>query len=235
MAHLLRPSAARIHKEDPWKRSWYAFVPGSTHFGELTGFADDIVAGGTGFPMHPHRDMEITTILLEGAQLHEDSTGGKHRVDPHSVQTMSAGTGIRHSEVNASATGSFHSYQIWVYPKTLGRAPRYGTFTFTPEQKRNTVLLALSPDERNGSALIGQDAFFSVSALDAGISLEYGMQLAGNGVYIHCAKGQVAVDGHLLRPGDAIGVYDAQAAHIQAHEASELILVEVPMQRGIHV
>ncbi len=222
-------------RDDGWKKSWYAFVPNQTHFGELCGFADDIVNGGIGFPMHPHRDMEISTIVTHGAQVHEDSTGGKHRVDAGSVQTMSAGTGIRHSEVNASPTVPFHSYQIWVYPKALGTSPRYGTFTFSPEQKRNTFLLALTPDERGGTARIGQEAFFSLSAMDAGKELRYAMNLPGNGVYVHCAEGRVIVEGHELNAGDAVGVYDASDFAIRANENSELILVEVPMARGVRV
>lgn len=235
MRFLLRPSASRLHRNDGWKKSWYAFVPGQTHFGELTGFADDIVAGGGGFPLHPHRDMEISTIVLSGAQLHEDSTGGRQLVDAHTVQTMSAGTGIRHAEMNASPTEPFRSYQIWMYPKVEGSAPRYGSFTFTPEQKRNTFLLALSPDERGGSARIGQEAFFSLSAMEAGMRLTYTLHVPGRGVYIHCAEGRVQVEGHVLNAGDAIGVYDTASVAIGAEIASELILVETPMHRGIHV
>jgi quercetin 2,3-dioxygenase len=235
MRFLLRPSTSRLHRDDGWKKSWYAFVPGQTHFGELTGFADDIVAGGGGFPLHPHRDMEISTIVTQGAQVHEDSTGGRQLVDAHTVQTMSAGTGIRHAEVNASPTEAFRSYQIWMYPKQAGAAPRYGSFTFTPEHKRNTFLLALSPDERGGSTRIGQDAFFSLSALDAGMERSYAMHLPGNGVYIHCAEGRVVVEGQVLNAGDALGVYDTASVAIRAEYASELILVETPMHRGIHV
>lgn len=235
MRFLLRPSASRLHRNDGWKKSWYTFVPGQTHFGELTGFADDIVAGGGGFPLHPHRDMEISTIVTQGAQLHEDSTGGRQLVDAHTVQTMSAGTGIRHAEMNASPTEPFRSYQIWMYPKSEGSKPRYGSFTFTPEQKRNIFLLALSPDERAGSARIGQDAFFSLSAMEAGIELPYAMHLSGNGVYIHCAEGRVVVEGQVLNAGDAIGVYDTASVAIRAEAASELILVETPMHRGIQV
>ena len=116
-----------------------------------------------------------------------------------------------------------------------GSAPRYGSFTFTPEQKRNTFLLALSPDERGGSARIGQEAFFSLSAMEAGMRLTYTLHVPGRGVYIHCAEGRVQVEGHVLNAGDAIGVYDTASVAIGAEIASELILVETPMHRGIHV
>ncbi len=235
MKTLLRPNASRWHKEDAWKRSAYAFVPNQTHFGELCGFADDVVAAGQGFGMHPHQNMEITTILMAGAQKHRDDTGGEGYLDAHSMQTMSAGTGIMHSEFNASETESFHSYQIWVYPKTLNVAPRYGHFAFMPEQKRNQVLLGISPDGRGGTATIHQDAFFSLSSLDSGAELEYPMHLQGNGVYVHCAAGAVEIAGHRLGAGDAIGVYETDGVHIHATESAELVFVEVPMQRGVRV
>ena len=233
MKTLFRPDQSRIHRRGDWKRSAYAFVPYETHFGELCGFADDVVAPGRGFGMHPHRDMEITTILRAGAQRHEDSTGGKHVLGTNAVQTMSAGTGIRHSEVNASATEPFHSYQIWVYPRRPGGAPRYETFTHRPEDGQDRFLLALSPDRRDGSAMIRQDAFFSVAALRPGFTGRYAMHAKGDGVYVHCAAGAVAVAGQRLGPGDAIGIWEIDGVGVAAHSASELVLVEVPMARGV--
>jgi len=235
METLLRPSEARIHRTDDWKTSAYAFVPYQTHFGELCGFADDVVAPGQGFGMHPHRDMEISTVMLAGAQRHRDSTGATFLVDEHSVQTMSAGTGILHSEFNASSTEPFHSYQIWVYPKQRGGAPRHEAFAYRPEDERNRFLLALSPDRREGSALIGQDAFFSIAAFDAGKGGHYALHGAGQGVYVHCARGEVRVAGHRLGAGDAIGVWATDACAVEAITATELVLVEVPMARGVRV
>lgn len=235
MKTLYRPNAARWHKEDAWKKSAYAFVPNQTHFGELCGFADDVVAAGQGFGMHPHRNMEISTVIMSGAQRHRDNTGGEGYLDAHGMQTMSAGTGIMHSEYNASDTERFHSYQIWIYPKLLDVAPRYGHFTFSAEHKRNRVLLGISPDGREGSATINQDAFLSVARIEAGQAVEYQMHLAGNGVYIHLAQGHIAVAGQELQPGDAIGIYEADHMTLQATQDSELVFVEVPMQRGVKV
>jgi quercetin 2,3-dioxygenase len=235
MKILLRPSASRWHKEDAWKKSAYAFAPNQTHFGELCGFADDIVAAGQGFGMHPHQNMEISTILMAGAQKHRDNTGGEGYLDALSLQTMSAGTGIMHSEFNASETESFHSYQIWVYPKKSNVAPRYGHFVFAPAQKLNQVLLGISPDGRDGTAVINQDAFFSLSNLETGHKLAYKMNMKDNGVYIHCAAGSVEIAGHQLHAGDAIGIYESDVFQIQATQTAELVFVEVPMQRGINV
>jgi quercetin 2,3-dioxygenase len=233
MKTLWRPDASRMHRTDAWKRSAYAFVPYQTHFGELCGFADDVVAPGQGFGMHPHREMEISTILLSGSQRHRDSTGGTQVLSPNAVQTMSAGTGIEHSEGNASTTAPFHSFQIWVYPRDRGGPARYETFSHSPEDKQNRLLLALSPDRREGSALIGQDAFFSVSALTAGTTLHAPVRVAGDGVYVHCASGSVVVAGQRLGPGDALGVWETDDFTLEALETSELILVEVPMRRGV--
>ena len=235
MKFLIRPNEARWHKEDAWKKSAYAFVPMQTHFGELCGFADDIVYGGEGFGMHPHKNMEISTVLVSGSQAHKDNTGSEGIVHTNSIQTMSAGTGIMHSEFNASKTEPFHSYQIWVYPKELNVRPRHETFNYLPTDKLNKILLALSPDRRNKSALINQDAFFSVSNLNKGLSLEYKMNMNGNGVYIHCVSGAVQIENYSLSDGDALGVYEIENFQINATEESELIFVEVPMGRGILV
>ncbi|MDX2191632.1 MAG: pirin family protein [Bacteroidota bacterium] len=233
MKYILRKSEDRIHKKDEWKTSAYAFVPFQTNFGELCGFADDIVQPGKGFGMHPHKNMEISTIVIDGAQSHKDDTGSEGIVDAKCVQTMSAGTGIMHSEYNASATESFHSFQIWVYPKELNVLPRHEKFVFDPKDKKNRVLLALSPDGRNNTAKINQDAFFSLSELEKDMKVNYTMNMSNNGVYIHCAKGTVNIEDNLIHEGDAIGIYETSAISILALQNAELIFVEVPMQRGI--
>lgn len=233
MQFILRRSADRMHKTDAWKKSAYAFVPYQTYFGELCGFADDWVNAAQGFGMHPHQNMEITTILMQGKQAHKDNTGSQGVIDNLTIQTMSAGTGIMHSEFNASDSDAFHSYQIWVYPKIQNVAPRYGSFKFTPEDKLNTVLLALSPDGRNGTALINQDAFFSVLTLEAGQTISYNINMPGSGVYIHNGGGQVVIANNTLAEGDAIGCYDTEEVSITALQTAELVFVEVPMQRGI--
>ena len=233
MKVILRSSNDRIHRQDAWKKSAYSFVPYQTNFGELCGFADDVVEAGQGFGMHPHQNMEISTIVISGSQAHKDNTGSEGVIDENCIQTMSAGTGIVHSEFNASETESFHSFQIWVYPKLENVKPRHGKFTYQPEDKLNNILLAISPDGRNGTAVISQDAFFSVSRLEKGNSIEYIVNLKDNGVYIHCANGSVEIDSKLLNAGDAIGVYETNAFSINSITDSELIFVEIPMHRGI--
>ena len=235
MKTLYRPDRDRMHRQDAWKTSAYAFVPYETYFGELCGFADDVVAPGRGFGMHPHRDMEISTLMLSGAQRHRDTTGSEHLLQLNAVQTMSAGTGLEHSEINASATEPFHSFQVWVSPKRAGGAPRHEAFSYAPGDKHNQWLLALSPDRREGSALIGQDAFFSVGAFDSGQRARYAMRGQGNGVYMHCAKGELSVGGHRLKAGDAVGVWESEGFELEVLSTAELVLVEVPMVRGVRV
>ncbi len=235
MKYLIRKNNDRIHKRDSWKRSAYAFVPYQTNFGELCGFADDVVEAGQGFGMHPHKNMEISTIVISGAQAHKDNTGSEGIVDPNCVQTMSAGTGILHSEFNASATEAFHSFQIWVYPKVENVQPRHAKFNYQREDKLNKVLLALSPDGRQGTEMINQDAFFSVSKLEKGQAITYRMNQEHNGVYLHCATGSIETEKIELESGDAIGVYDTSTFSVIAHEDAELFFVEVPMNRGIKI
>ena len=233
MKYLIKKNEDRIHKQDNWKTSAYAFVPYQTHFGELCGFADDVVAGGKGFGMHPHQNMEISTIVLKGSQQHKDNTGSEGTLSANAVQTMSAGKGIMHSEFNASATESFSSYQIWIYPKQQQVDPRYEQFSYAPADKLNHILLALSPDRRNNSALINQDAFLSVLRLEKGKEINYPLYVNGHGVYIHTAEGKVLVEQQPLVSGDAIGVYEINSIALKAEEDTELIFIEVPMTRGI--
>jgi quercetin 2,3-dioxygenase len=233
MKFIHRTSNSRMHKKDAWKESWYAFVPYQTHFGELCGFADDIVNPGQGFGMHPHQNMEISTIVISGTQAHKDNTGSEGIIDQNCIQTMTAGTGIMHSEYNASQTESFHSFQIWVYPKNLNVKPRHESFKYQPEDKLNKILQAISPDGRNNTAKINQDAFFSVLKLENDHSVDYFIHLKGNGVYVHCATGNVEIEEYILNSGDAIGIYEAEGIKIKSNEDAELIFIEVPMERGI--
>ncbi|OYU94081.1 MAG: hypothetical protein CFE21_17940 [Bacteroidetes bacterium B1(2017)] len=235
MKFLHRPNKARWHKQDAWKKSAYAFAPNQTNFGELCGFADDIVNGGEGFGMHPHQNMEISTIVVAGSQAHKDNTGSEGIIHQNSVQTMSAGTGIMHSEFNASKTEPFHSYQIWVYPRELNVKPRHEAFKYQLEDKLNKILLTLSPDRRSNTALINQDAFFSVSRVEKAVALEYNMNLTGNGVYVHCISGSITIDNFILQEGDALGVYETESFTFKASDTAELIFVEVPMNRGVKI
>ena len=231
MNYLVKTNADRTHRADTWKKSWYAFFPYQTYFGKLTGFSEDIVAGGRGFGMHPHQNMEIVTIPVAGAQTHRDSTGSVHTLDASSVQVMSAGTGIEHAEMNASATEPFRSFQIWVMPQVPNVTPRHEALHYQPADKQNRVLTVISPDGRDNSLTINQQAFFSLSHLTAGTSLPYALNQPANGVYIHVVSGEVSVAGQLLGAGDAIGVWDSSTVALAATTDSELIFVETPVDQ----
>lgn len=235
MKTLFIKSDSRIHKRNYWKNSYYAFVPYQTNFGELCGFADDIVMARQGFGMHRHENMEISTIVVEGAQDHKDNSGSFGTIGINSIQTMSAGTGIMHSEFNSSKTKSFHSYQIWIYPKEINIKPRYEQFTYKQEDKKDKILLTLSPDRRNNSAFINQDAFFSVSRLSQETRIKYIMNKKGNGVYIHCVQGSIEIENFQLNDGDALGIYETDEIEIKSNLDSELIFVEVPMNQKVIV
>jgi quercetin 2,3-dioxygenase len=124
---------------------------------------------------------------------------------------------------------------VWIYPRRVGGAPRHETFRYAPLAKQNRFLLALSPDRRDGSALIGQDAFLSIATFDAGTHARYPMYLEGNGVYVHCVRGTATVAGQRLGPGDAVGVWETNGVDMDAATDAELVLVEVPMTRGVNV
>lgn len=235
MKFLLRKGIDRLHKKDTWKTSAYAFVPYQTHFGELCGFADDIVEAGQGFGLHPHQNMEISTIVITGAQGHKDYTGSEGIVKENCVQTMSAGTGIIHSEFNASQTEPFHSYQVWIYPKLIDVKPRHEKLIYNPNEKLNKLLLAISPDKRQNSAAINQDAFFSLLELEKDKSIIYKMNINSNGVYIHNAEGKAIIETYEINKGDAIGIYETTELKIKSVENTHLIFVEVPMARGIKI
>jgi redox-sensitive bicupin YhaK (pirin superfamily) len=229
MKTLIKRSSDRVHKKDLWKESWYAFFPHQSYFGKLTGFSEDIVEAGKGFGLHPHQNMEIATIVTDGAQMHEDTTGSKHTLDSLSVQSMSAGRGIYHSEVNASTTVPFHSFQIWVLPELMDVAPRHEVFRFKPGDRHNQVLTVISPDRRDGSIYINQDVYLGLSTLDANYDLVYELKKPTHGLYVHVVKGEIIVGETVLQPGDAMGVYETHTVPIRTAQPSELIFVETPV------
>jgi quercetin 2,3-dioxygenase len=235
MKYLYKSGTDRTHKRNDWKKSASAFAQNQTNFGELCGFADDSVNGGKGFGMHPHQNMKITTILVEGSQAHKDSTGGEGIISASSVQTTSEGAGIWHNEFNTSKTEPFQNYQIWVYPKTVNVKPQRETFVYQPEDKYNRILLALFPNKRKASGLINEDAFFSIAVSDNETSIEYKINLKGNGVYIDFVHDKISIDTYNLNEGDTLGIYETETIQINVIERAELIFAEVPIKRGIKI
>ncbi|MBS1510685.1 MAG: pirin family protein [Bacteroidetes bacterium] len=205
------------------------YNPKRVHFGLLRVLNDDFVAGGGGFPTHPHDNMEIVTIPLSGALQHKDSTGGEGVIKAGDVQIMSAGTGVRHSEFNASSTDPVTLFQIWVFPKEENIKPRYDQRTFDINQRINQWQTVVSPNEADHALWINQDARFSLTKLEAGKSITYTNGFAGNGVFLLNIKGAVTAADTDLNTRDALGISGTDTFTITAKEDTELLAIEVPM------
>ena len=235
MKTVLHKSDNRGEANHGWLKSRHTFSfagyfnPERVQFGALRVLNDDQVAAGMGFGAHPHENMEIVSIPLQGDLEHKDSTGREKVIKQGDVQIMSAGTGITHSEYNHSKDEEVHFLQIWVFPKEKGIDPRYGQKTYSPENRTNEFQTVVSPE--GGDALwINQDAFFSMANLDAGVSLDYQVKKPGNGVYLFVLNGDLEAANESLSTRDAIGVTETESFGIKAKSYAEVLAIEVPMQ-----
>lgn len=203
--------------------------PKRIHFGLLRVLNDDFVAGGGGFPTHPHDNMEIVTIPFSGALQHKDSTGGQGIIKAGDVQIMSAGSGVQHSEFNASATEPVTLFQIWVFPKERNITPRYDQRTFDINERINKWQTVVSPVEADNALWINQNAKFSLTKLEAGKSVTYTNGFANNGVFLVNINGNATVADIALGKRDAVGISEAESFTVTATEDTELLAIEVPM------
>jgi redox-sensitive bicupin YhaK (pirin superfamily) len=233
------PSESRGLADHGWLKSRHTFSfaeyydPKRMGFGALRVINDDYVAPGKGFGTHPHRDMEIISIPLSGALKHRDSEGNAARITKGEVQIMSAGTGIFHSEHNASDLEEVRFLQIWVLPKKLGIKPRYDQKTY--ELKDNELTLVVSPTGTGAAVGINQDAYFSLGRLTKGSSVSYDVNEESNGVFVFVLTGSVTLDGQELKTRDAVGISEKNHFKLVASENAEILLMEVPMMgmRGL--
>ncbi len=203
--------------------------PSKVRFGLLRVLNDDFIAGGGAFPTHPHDNMEIVTIPFTGALKHKDSTGGEGVIKAGDVQIMSAGSGVQHSEANASATDPVTLFQVWIFPKERNIQPRYDQRSFDVEERTNQWQYVVSPIDADGGLWINQDARFAMTKLEAGKTLTYENAFKGNGVYLVVINGSVVVDGKILNKRDAAGIVGVDIFSITASEDAELLAIEVPM------
>jgi redox-sensitive bicupin YhaK (pirin superfamily) len=235
MNSIFHPASARGHVNFGWLDSHHSFSfgqwyePEKVHFGALRVLNDDIVSGGGGFGLHPHDNMEIVSIPLSGSLVHKDSTGTDATIRTGEVQIMNAGTGIRHSEFNASKTDAVNFLQIWVIPKLRDIKPRHDQKAFDRTQRKNAWQVVVSPDEKDGAVWINQDALFSLADLEKGLSLDYKTRFPGNGVYFFVIEGGIEVEGKQISKKDALGISLADGVSIQALKNSEILAIEVPM------
>ena len=235
MKTVLHTASTRGHANHGWLNSYHSFSfagyhdPSRVHFGELRVLNDDVVKGGRGFGQHPHDNMEIISIPLHGALEHGDDTGGRGIIKSGEVQIMSAGSGIAHSEKNASDTEDVNFLQIWVFPKKRNITPRYDQKLFKAEQREDKFQTIVAPEESSDSLWINQDAWFSLGNLSKNYSGTYTVRKENNGVYVFVIEGDVTINGQKLNKRDGLGVWDTKELAITADNDAEILLIDVPM------
>lgn len=235
MKTVIHKAETRGHANHGWLNSHHTFSfagyhdPSRVNFGALRVLNDDSVAGGRGFGQHPHDNMEIISIPLKGALEHGDNTGGHGIIKSGEIQIMSAGSGIAHSEKNASPTEAVNFLQIWVFPKVRDIQPRYDQKLFPAEERINKFQPVVSPEKDSNGLWINQDAWFSLGKFHAGVSTEYALNKNSNGVYAFVIEGDVTIDGQKLNKRDGLGVWETDKLSIVADTEAEILLMEVPM------
>jgi len=232
---VLHKAETRGHANHGWLDSHHTFSfanyynPDRMHFGVLRVLNDDMVSGGMGFGRHPHDNMEIISIPLEGDLEHQDSMGNTTVIRNGDIQVMSAGTGIQHSEKNKNQDKKVKFLQIWIFPNRRNVAPRYDQLALNADDRHNTLQQILSPNAEDEGVWIHQDAWFHLGNLDKGTSQNYYIKKKGNGVYAFVISGEVTVSGQPLSSRDGLGVWDTDQISIVAESNAEILLMEVPM------
>lgn len=228
----IRRADERGHFDHGWLNTYHTFSfdqyydPRYMGFRTLRVINEDFVAAGRGFPKHGHRDMEIITYILEGALKHEDSMGNGSVIRPGDVQRMTAGTGVRHSEQNASDSERVHLLQIWILPHTVGLEPAYEQKAFSEDERRGRLRLIASEDGSDGSVVVHQDVKLFASIIPAGEQVEYAMDQQRY-AWIQVARGKVSVNGEKADQGDGVTVAGESNLRINAEENAEVLLFDL--------
>jgi redox-sensitive bicupin YhaK (pirin superfamily) len=229
----VRPAAERGHADHGWLDSWHSFSfaeyhdPRHVHWGPLRVINEDRVQPGRGFGTHGHRDMEIISYVISGALGHKDSMGNAASIVPGEVQRMSAGTGVTHSEYNHDAQGTTHFLQIWIIPDRMGVAPGYAQRSYTDEDKRGRLRLVVSPDGAEASVTIQQDARMYAGLFDGDERATLDLAEGRLG-YVHVVRGEVMVNGHALKAGDALLYRDEPRIGIEGGRDAEALVFDLP-------
>lgn len=236
MKYIVHKASERGFADHGWLKATHSFSFANyydkekIHFGRLRVLNDDIVAPSRGFGLHPHEDMEIITIPLAGALKHADNMGNEAVITAGEVQVMSAGTGVYHSEYNASATEPVNLFQIWILTDQKGHEPRYDQKKFSPEKRSDKWQLFVSPDGNDGSLWIHQNAFISAFDSNTLDKTTYQQKMQGNGVYFMVTEGAVEIEGIELGKRDAAGFWDTgEPLNIRFKQPASLLAIEVPM------
>jgi len=235
MKTIYHKSDSRGYANHGWLKSSHTFSfanyynPDRMNFGVLRVLNDDFVEGSMGFGKHPHRDMEIISIPLEGDLRHGDNMGNSGIIRKGDIQVMSAGTGIMHSEENAGNT-PVKFLQIWIIPKQKGVEPRYDQMNIEENEIRNDFQQILSPSKEDEGVWIHQDAWFSLAKFDKGISKNYKLHKEGNGVYAFVIKGKAKIAETDLSERDGLGIWETDNFDVEASSNAEILLMEIPME-----
>lgn len=234
---IVHKANTRGHANHGWLESYHTFSfagyynPERVHFGVLRVLNDDRVDAAMGFGKHPHDNMEIISIPLEGDLEHKDSMGNSTVIKNGDIQVMSAGTGIFHSEYNKNPDQPVKFLQIWVFPNKKNVQPRYDQVTLNVNDRHNKLQQVLSPNAEDEGVWIHQDAWFHMGRFDKDVATTYTVKKAGNGVYAFILKGDFTINGYELNQRDGLGIWDVDQLDIKANsEDAEILLMDVPME-----
>jgi redox-sensitive bicupin YhaK (pirin superfamily) len=235
MANIIVRANERGAADHGWLNAKHTFSfagyynPERVHFGMLRVFNDDIVAPGMGFGMHPHDNMEIVTIPIQGELEHKDSEGHHGVITQGEVQVMSAGSGLYHSEFNHSKEKEVNLMQIWVLPRERDIQPRYDQKAFDAEGRKNKFQLVASPEKDNGSLWLNQYVYFNLGDFDKDTTTKYERKLKNNGLWIFVIEGEAEVNGEKLERRDSMGITETDAAEFKFSKDSKILIIDVPM------
>lgn len=236
MKTILHKADTRGHANHGWLDTYHTFSfanyynPERMHFGVLRVLNDDLIAGGKGFGMHPHDNMEIITIPLEGDLEHKDSMGNSGVIRQGDVQVMSAGTGVFHSEFNKNEDAEVRLLQIWLFPRQKNVEPRYDQVSIRDIEENNRFYQVLSPDKNDQGVWIHQDAWFSLGNFEAGKEDVYKLHETDNGVYAFVLEGEAEVNGQSLQKRDGLGIWEVDKIDFKSVSGSRILLMEIPMK-----
>lgn len=229
-------AGCRGHANHGWLKTWHSFSfasyynPDRMHFGSLRVLNDDTIQAGMGFGTHPHDNMEIITIVLDGELEHRDSMGNGSVIRPGEVQVMSAGTGIQHSEFNHSVKNDASLLQIWVFPDQKNVEPRYGQAKFPEEEMKGKWRTVVSPDGMDNSLWIHQQAWFSLGEFEPETTINYSLKKAENGIYIFLISGELEIGAEKLNTRDAICIEEIDTEiTLKLNKKSKVLVLEVPL------
>ena len=236
MNTVLHKANTRGHANHGWLQANHSFSfanyynPERMHFGVLRVLNDDTIAPAMGFPTHPHDNMEIITIPLEGDLEHKDNMGNGTIIKNGDIQVMSAGTGITHSEFNANKETHCKLLQIWLFPNKRNVTPRYDQITIRQLAKKNSLYQVLSPTSEDDGVWIHQEAWFNIGEYDVTTEEKYTLNLSQNGVYLFVIEGQISIENQTLEKRDGFGIWNTSEITFRAEKSTKVLVMELPME-----